>query len=857
MNNTDRIFNKDYVKCHFPFFWLCGNETERDIVLALERVKASGADGVTVESREFPDFQATWWRFAEVILKKCRELGLKVVFVDEDSVCPCGHAFALVNRPEYKHLRRASFVETHVDVAGPLTADFVVGKPNCWSVTELPEKVIGCFLYKRTDDANGLDFDTALDITDNIRDGILSCSVPEGNYRIMYVYYSYRPAEIAGDDFVDFLNPESVDLLISSVYETYEKLFSEYFGNTLVGFFSDEPFIGNAYVYCGNTGRGAHEDTRVGHTGITMPANALVIERLKAVYGDEYVKFIPSLWYEGSVSSEFRNVYMNIVSELYSESFSQRVGSWCAERGLVYMGHVLEDNNLHTRIGDGPGHYFRSQKGQNMPGADIVLHQIMPGFADTGLGGYGAYIYDNEFYHYVLGKLAPSAAHTYPDFDGRAMCELTIGYGWAEGSRLVKWLFDYLLVRGTNYFVPGAVRPIFPDFVHAPHFGDNDGREPQFKGYCKLIDYSRKVVTAFDKTRHVCNALILYHAQAEWMSGKDYTLLQAPAKALYDNHIDYDILSDDLLKDVRVENGKMQLKESYDCLVVPYAKLLPKNVLSSLSRLKNLGADVVFTDALPENCDEKFAVAPLFGIADYFKEKGYTDVSIAGAHLLRHYHAVSEDGCDVYMFFNESVTETFDGVIGTGRKGNYNVYDFLSGVCYKGDGDVKIRLEPYQSAVVVYEKDRGFKDYAFYNSLRSEKIETEFTVKCYPFTNMEQSTKEFRATELEPISKIMPDFSGKIEYEFSVTVKDKPAAAFIKFGSVGENAELFVNGVSCGLAVCNPYVFDVSRAVKQGENAVKAVVYTTLANSQKDPVSMFVPLAPTGISGDAELLTKN
>lgn len=854
MKNLDRIFNKEYVKCHFPFFWLCGNETEQDIILALERVKVSGADGVTVESRGFPDFQATWWRFAEVILKKSKELGLEVIFVDEDSVCPCGHAFALVNRPEYRHLRRASYVETHVDVIGPLAADFVVGKPDCWSVTELPEKVIGCFMYKRTDNSNGLDFDSALDITDKIHDGILSCFVPEGNYRIIYVYESYRLAEIAKDDFIDFLNPKSVDLLISSVYETYEKLFSEYFGNTLIGFFSDEPFIGNAYVYCGNTGHGAHEDTRVGHTGITMPANALITEKLKEVYGSEYAKLIPSLWYDGSVAPEFRSVYMNIVSELYSENFSQRIGRWCSDRGVIYMGHVLEDNNLHTRIGDGPGHYFRSQKGQDIPGADIVLHQIMPGFADIGLGGSGAYIYDNKFYHYVLGKLAPSAAHTCPGFNGRAMCELTIGYGWAEGSRIVKWLFDYLLVRGTDFFVPGAVRPIFPDLVHAPHFGDSDGREPQFKGYCKLLDYSRKAVTVFDKTTHVCNALVLYHAQAEWMSGKDYSLLQSPAKVLYDNHIDYDILSDDLITDIRVIDGKLCLKEKYDCLVVPYAKLLPDKVLKGLSAIKRLGADIVFTDALPENCSEKFNVAPLFEIADYFKKKGYTDISIDGARLLRHYHVVSEDGADVYMFFNESVTETFDGVIKTGKTGNYNVYDFLSDNRYKGTGDVKTRLEPYQSIIAVYEKDRGFKEYVPYSALHSEKINTEFSVKCYSFENMKIPIREFRMTELVPISKIMPDFSGKIEYEFNVTVKKLSGAAYIRFGCVGENAELFINGEYCGIAVCNPYIFDVTRRIRRGNNVVKAVVYTTLANSQKDPVSMYIPLVPTGISGTVELL---
>jgi hypothetical protein len=71
---------------------------------------------------------------------------------------------------------------------------------------------------------------------------------------------------------------------------------------------------------------------------------------------------------------------------------------------------------------------------------------------------------------------------------------------------------------------------------------------------------------------------------------------------------------------------------------------------------------------------------------------------------------------------------------------------------------------------------------------------------------------------------------------------------------VGENAVLFVNGKNCGHAICKPFAFDITDAVKDGENQINIEVYTTLANSERDPVSMFVPMAPTGISGDIKIL---
>ena len=598
-----------------------------------------------------------------------------------------------------------------------------------------------------------------------------------------------------------------------------------------------------------------HEDTYIGKWDRTLPINDGIRKELDARYGGDSRAYMPALWFwDEKISPKIRGDYMDIVSKLYSECFAQRIGKWCKDRGLIYIGHVLEDNNLHTRLGDGPAHYFRSQQGQSMPGIDIVLHQIMPGFYDYNCGGYSAYLYDSEFYHYILGKLNSSAAHTYPEFNKKAMCEVTIGYGWAEGSQLSKWLFDYLLVRGTNFFVPGAVRPEFPDIVHAPHFGDNEGREPQFDGYKKILDYSKKLLSAFENSDHIANALILYNGYGEWMSSSDYMLMQRPAKVLYDNHIDFDILSEDLVEKIIVENGKCVLMETYDCVVVPYAKYLPKELIDGLNALKEKGADVIFVDGLPKGCDVEFTVVELSDVASYFKAKNYVDISIENFSSLRHYHATAS-GVDTYMFFNESATEIFDGVIKTGKDGNYNVYDFIANEYSCGSGDIKIRLEPYQSAVVVYEKDRGFKPYVNLGELKVENVSVENDVKLYYYDKPDTLFAQFKQNGFTAISESRPDFSGKIEYTFKINAS-KRDVQYLKFDSIGENAKLTVNGVDCGLLVCNPFAFDVSKAIIDGENTVKVEVFTTLANAIKDPVSMFVPLARTGISGNVSLLYK-
>ncbi len=857
MNNIDRIFNKDYIKCHFPFLWLYGGETVESVVNAVERAKINGVDGITVEPRDYKGFDSPncteWYTLLDAILKRAKELDLKVIIVDEDCKCPTGHAFGLVKKPEYEHLKRKSVSEAHVDVIGPCEINLVVGKPRVyegepWEREPVKDKVIGCYAYPRVDKDNGVDILNGIDLTENIQDGILSCSIPEGNYRIMYFYAGARFSTMFKDDFIDVLDCESVDLLIHNVYETYEEKYKEYFGNTIIGFFSDEPFLGNGYAF-GRVGLGRNQDTKIGRKGITFPYNKNVKERLDKIYNEDTTKYFPSFWFwDEKVSPEFRKNYMNVISTLYSECFSQRVGKWCNERGLIYIGHVLEDNNLHSRIGNGPGHYFRSQQGQNCAGMDIVTHQIMPGFSEYNLGGYGGDLYNTEFYHYILAKLHSSAIHTYKELDNRAMCELTIGYGWAEGTQLVKWLFDFLLVRGTNFFVPGCSVATFPDNIHAPHFGAENGTEPQQQGYAKLLDYSRKIATAFDSTKHICNALILYHAQAEWMSENDYMFMERPAKELYDSHIDFDILSDDLLDRINVENKNLKLEEEYNCLVVPYAKYLPVEIIDKLYCLKQNGADVVFIDGIPCNCKYKFKVVKINDIAKYFVKNKYIDVKIENHKQIRHYHA-QKDGNDIYMFFNESVTDTFDGEIYTGKNGNYNVFDFAKDNYYSGAGDkIKVRLEPYESCVVVYEKNKRFAEYVEYNSLKEEEIKSTYNIKLYDFKDMSKVVKEFTVNELNAISKTDRTFSGKIEYEFECELK-KYEKSYVKFEDCGENAKLYVNGTLCGFAINSPFIFDVTDAVKDGQNKIKVEVYTTLANSIRDHVSMFVPMKPTGIYG--------
>ena len=858
MQAIDRILAGDIDNRLYPFFWLTGPETYGDIKAAMQRLKEAGCMGICVESRNFPDFEVAWWEKMDFIMKNAEELGMKVWVVDEDSHCPCGHVFGLAAKDGDMKLRRENLVEMHADIVGPCKKDFVVAYTNYRRACKNNDRLIGAFMYKRTDSEQGIDIESAVEVTDKIKNGILRIEVPEGAHRIFYIYRTHKYTEINNDDFIDFINRDAVKLLVDNLYEKYKQRYGRYFGKTFVGFFSDEPSIGSNYYFNASLGAKSGYDRRIGTPGQTLPWTDELAERLDEMMGCDARFMLPALWFcGGEISHTLRENYMDILSDLFRKNFVMQVGEWCKNNGMLYTGHVLEDNNLHTRYGNGPGHYFRSQEGQSMPGFDVVLHQLLPDHPDCDYNGSASFQMNSAFYHYILAKLTSSAAHTYEKFDGNALGEITIGYGWAEGTRLAKWLYDYCLVRGINHFVNGAISPYFRDDMHPPHFGASEGREPQELGAAKLFGYLNRA-TMLLSGAHVANAAILYNARAEWSNfdGK-YQLVEKPAKVLYDSHIDFDILSEDLLDKVAVKDGKITIvKEKFDCLVVPYAEYLSLQMQEKLKSLLDKGADVVFVDGVSCNAKYDFSSIQLPHLAEYFIDKGYYDIRMPENHHVRHIHFKSSAN-DVYMFSNESTLIKQNIEVQLKNKGNCNIYDLLGDAMYSCNCNGKLSLElmPYQSYIVVFEESRGFDGYEELFKLSEKEINCKYSVTLYDSENMSEAKGAFETENLIPISIEYPDFSGRIEYRADIGSIGDYKKVFIEFENIGENAELFVNGKYCGIRICPPYRFDISKAVSGESNQITLKVYTTLANSVKDPVSMFTAIEPTGAFGKVTLKT--
>ena len=836
-----------------PFYWQHGNHTDT-IPEEVERIYRSGCRALCVESRPHRDFCGDgWWRDMDIILAESEKRGMKVWILDDDHF-PTGHAVGQIKK--YPELRKWQLVERHVDVMGPLTDALLTADAGN------PEHILlGVYAYPRTGDGEDCRPEPIV-LTDSVSGNFLQFSVPEGCWRIFFLYKSRKGTRQT--DYIDMLREESVRVLIDAVYETHWAHYAKYFGNTIAGFFSDEPSLGNDWYGSHSTDRGMY-NRRVGMPGLALPWNDRITGMMSESVGFDVSAFLPALWFGlGENTGILRHAYMDAVTKLYRNCFTRQLGDWCEAHGVRYIGHIIEDMNAHARLGCSGGHYFRSLDGQHMSGIDIVLHQIMPGMSDYihTMSGFGNNS-DPAFFDYVLAKLASSFAHIGLQTEGRAMCEVFGAYGWAEGTPMMKWLLDYLLVRGVNHFVPHAFSPAFPDPDCPPHFGAN-GADPQFEGFSKLMVYGSRAAHLLSGGVHRADAAILYHADAEWMNSDGGAMLtQVPAKILYDAHIDFDILPADCFIDgtdsrihrAEAKDGRLCVgNESYQCLIVPAAETLPAKLEEALETLKDDG--VLIFRMKPDGNDD------LLPALNVLLDR---DITVDGSFpKLRciHYTAGTSE---IYMFANESVadevhtTVTLADAAGTDGCVLLDLLNDDIAFVKTSCGKLQLDLTPYQSVIAVFEREAGAD-----SGLNEKKTWTSagaadltFRIETAPYTDMTACTlyaDNVKSDALPNITDIRnhPEFSGRIRYTCTF---DKPAdAAGIDLGKVGQTSHLWLNGTDLGVRVCPPYRYDLRSALREGTNELVIEVSNTLAGAVRDGFSDYVAIPASGLTGTPEWL---
>ena len=288
--------------------------------------------------------------------------------------------------------------------------------------------------------------------------GEIITQFPDGKYLV----YDYTQGTIRGIHFgeddgeagapasADILNPEAVDCFIHLTHDRYYEALSEYFGNTVIAFFTDEPCA---------LGRNAGQ-FREWLPGLEKEIAAAGgrIEDLEAIFDQK--------------ENDTTVIYHKLIKKHLRENFYAKLSCWCEEHGISLMGHPEASDDVEEEL------YF------HIPGQDLIMRRVSP---ESG----GLREFDS-----VQAKLSADIARLLGRRRNANECFGVCnreGIPWYMKGEDMIWYINWLGMRGVNLFVPHA-------FYYSVE-GQRSGERPPdvgpnniwWKYYRQISDYMKRI----------------------------------------------------------------------------------------------------------------------------------------------------------------------------------------------------------------------------------------------------------------------------------------------------------------------------------------------------------------------------
>ena len=277
----------------------------------------------------------------------------------------------------------------------------------------------------------------------------------------------------------DNLNAEAVKTFLSLTHEQYKQRFSNLFGSTIRGFFTDEPNFCDFYSSF-TPGRP------------WLPWTADFAEAFQARRGYSPIEYLPLLFFDGQHSAMIRHDYWRTLSELFGERYMKQLYDWCQEQGLSLTGHMLYENDLGYNIRV-CGAAMPQYRFLHCPGIDILGEQSR---------------------EYLTVRQCTSVANQY----GRqSVISETYGCtGWEFDFEGQKWLGDWQFVLGVTrrcqhmmlYSIAGCRKRDYPPVFNYQSSWWRYNRQ--------MEDYFGRLSTCTTAGRPVRDILVLHPISSLW-----------------------------------------------------------------------------------------------------------------------------------------------------------------------------------------------------------------------------------------------------------------------------------------------------------------------------------------------------
>lgn len=457
----EELKNPDEEFSPVPFWFLNDRLEETELKRQMEDFNDKGVNRVVLHPRigipnDFEYLSDEYFDIMKFITKTAKELGMRIVLYDE-AMYPSGSA--------------------HGEV--------VKSNPDFASV--------------------------GIKLTNNPSDGRLIAEFDDGYFivsqkcggTIRGIHYGEDDGEKNAPLSADILNPQAVEKFIELTHEQYYKHLGEYFGSTIIGFFTDEPCI------LGRNTRGFFEWTDGLENDIIYEGGKL--SDLRALFNDE--------------ANETTKIYKRLITDRLNHNYYKKLSDWCEAHGIALMGHPKESDDIDEE------RYF------HIPGQDLVFRWVSP--ERDSISGT----------HSVQAKCSSDAARHLGKRRNSNECFGVCsrdGIPWYFTAGDMKWFIDWLGVRGVNMFIPHA-------FYYSIEDKRKDERPPDvgpnniwWKHYKLFSDYIKRVSYIMTDSVNCAKTAILC---------KSGDLRPEIAKAFYETQKEFNYLPYSLLNKAEVRNN--------------------------------------------------------------------------------------------------------------------------------------------------------------------------------------------------------------------------------------------------------------------------------------------------------------
>ncbi len=471
-----------------PFWFFNDAFDEERVRNQLTDYVEKGVNGLVLHPRigvpkEMPYLSEEYFRAVRFIVKTAAELKMKVVLYDE-GMYPSGSAHGMVVQanPEYAS---KGIILLEADKA----REKLASEKNAQLIAELPDGRMIVYGF-----AGGT---------------------------IRGIHFGEDDGQPGAPKAADILNPDAVDEFIRLTHDRYYEELKEYFGTTVIAFFTDEPSA---------LGRGAGR-YRAWVKGMEKELEAAGgnVEELEALF----VKTGKTVAGRSDIAETKENVtvrlYRQLIKRKLREIFYARLSNWCESHGISLIGHPAESNDIEEEL------YF------HIPGQDLIMRRVAP---ETG----GLREFDS-----VQAKLAADIARHLGRRRNANEC-FGVCYRdkipWYMTAGDMKWYIDWLGLRGVNLFIPHA-------FYYSVD-GERKGERPPDVGpnniwwrhYRRFSDYMKRL--AYLSTDSVDGAEIAVLCDNNNVPYEEIA-------CLYENQVEFNYLPAALLEQAEVSDGRVRI----------------------------------------------------------------------------------------------------------------------------------------------------------------------------------------------------------------------------------------------------------------------------------------------------------